>query len=136
MQRRHSRGFTLIEMMVVVAILGMLAALIVPGVIKHLDEAKVKTAKVDMRTVEGALKMFKLDNNRYPSSDEGLEALVTQPSDAPNWKQYLEKLKKDPWGGDYQYINNGDGSYEIISLGGDRVEGGEGPNADISNKDL
>ena len=128
-------GFTLIEIMVVLAILGLLAGIVVPKVIQHLDQAKVDTAKIDMRALDGALKMFKLDNGHYPTTDQGLEALVTQPQDAPNWKQYIDKLKKDPWGGEYQYVNNGD-DFEIVALGADKNQGGDGFNADISSKDL
>ena len=130
-----ARGFTLIEIMVVLAILGLLAGVLVPKVIDHLDHAKIDTAKIDMRTLDGTLKMFKLDNGRYPTTDEGLEALITQPQDAPNWKPYLDKMRKDPWGGDYQYMNNGD-NFEITSFGADKVEGGDGLNADISSADL
>ena len=129
------RGFTLIEIMVVLAILGLLAGVLVPKVIDHLDHAKVDTAKIDIRTLDGTLKMFKLDNGRYPTPDKGLEALITQPQDAPNWKQYLDKLRKDPWGGDYQYVNNGDDD-ESTTYGADKAQGGDGLNADISNKDI
>ena len=134
---RHARGFTLIEIMVVVVILGILAAIIVPKLTGKPDEARVVKAQQDIRTLEAALEMYKLDNYYYPSTQQGLQALVSKPSGDPparNWKGYIARLPKDPWGGDYQYLSPGvKGSIDIFSLGADQKPGGEGPEADIGN---
>lgn len=133
-------GFTLIEIMVVVVILGILASVVVPRIMDNPDKARVSKAKQDIRALESALDIYRLDNFDYPTTDQGLEALIQQPSDgAPNWKNggYVKKLNKDPWGRDYQYLRQGataDG-IEIFSLGADGAPGGEGPNADISSAD-
>jgi len=132
-------GFTLIEVMVVVIILGILAAVVVPNVMDKPDEARKTAAANDIKAIESALNMYKLDNFRYPTSDQGLEALVTKPSGTPepkNWKQYLPRLPKDPWGEPYQYISSDGSTVEIISLGSDSAVGGEGSAADIKNTDL
>jgi len=131
-------GFTLIEIMVVVVILGILAAVIVPKLTGKPDEARVVKAQQDIRQLESALQMYKLDNFYYPSSQQGLEALVTKPSGDPparNWKNgYITRLPKDPWGGIYQYLNPGvKGEIDIFSLGADQKPGGEGPDADVGN---
>jgi general secretion pathway protein G len=130
-------GFTLIEMMVVVVIIGVLAALIVPNVLGKLDEAKVTAARTDIATITQALKFYKLDNQRYPTQDQGLQALVAKPSTGPvppNWKPYLEKLPNDPWGRPYQYLNPGvKGEVDVMSFGADGQPGGEGINADIGS---
>ena len=136
---RRAAGFTLIEIMVVIVILGILAALIVPKVISRPDEARITAAKQDVATLAQALRLYKLDNLAYPSTDQGLQALVARPTSAPvpaNWKAggYLERLPKDPWGRDYRYLNPGRrGEIDIFSLGADGEPGGEGNDADIGN---
>lgn len=134
------RGFTLVEIMVVVAILGILAALIVPRVIGRTDEARAVASKQDVASIMQALKLYRLDNGRYPSIEQGLPALVTRPQSQPvpsNWKQYLDKVPKDPWGNFYQYLNPGvRGEIDVFSLGADAQPGGSGPDADIGSWDL
>ena len=138
-QYRKARGFTLIEIMVVVVILGILAAVVVPKIMDNPDKARVVKAKNDVRAIKGALDLYKLDNFNYPSTDQGLMALVQQPSGSPearNWKQggYLDKVPKDPWGNDYQYLSPGvKAEIDIFSYGADGRPGGEGINADIGN---
>jgi general secretion pathway protein G len=135
----RNAGFTLIEIMVVVVILGILAALVAPNVIRRIDDARVTKAKQDIRAYETALNLYRMDNFRYPTTDQGLEALVKQPTDPNirNWKQggYIDGLKKDPWGFDYAYIAPGThgGEYDLYTLGADNQPGGEGPDADIGN---
>ena len=137
-----SKGFTLIELMVVIVILGVLAGLIVPRIMGRPDEARQLKAKMQIESLETALKLYKLDNGAYPSTDQGLEALVAQPTsppEPPNWKQggYIKNLKKDPWGNDYLYLNPGQqGEIDIYSLGADGAPGGEGINADIGSWDI
>jgi general secretion pathway protein G len=132
-------GFTLIEVLVVVAILGILAAIVVPRIMDRPDEAKRVAAKADIGAIVQALKLYRLDNGGYPSTDQGLVALVQKPSTNPvpnNWKQggYLERLPKDPWGGDYQFLSPGvKGEIDVFSLGADRARGGEGSAADVGN---
>ena len=137
---RRERGFTLIEIMVVVVIIGLLAAIVAPNLIGNIDRAAVTRARADIRTIDNALNLYRLDNFSYPSSDEGLQALVTSPGEAsaPNWKKYLRSVPSDPWNNDYQYASPGrqGGDYEIYSLGADRAEGGEGIDADISSANL
>jgi general secretion pathway protein G len=136
-----NRGFTLIEVLVVVAILGILAAIVVPRIMDRPDEAKRVAARADIGAIVQALKLYRLDNGFYPSTDQGLSALVLRPTTTPvpnNWKQggYLERLQKDPWGSDYQYLNPGvRGEIDVFSLGADRARGGEGSGADIGNWD-
>ena len=136
---RHSlrQGFTLIELMVVLVIIGVLAALIVPNVLERADDAKVIAARVDVDNLKNALKLYKLDNQRYPSAEQGLDALAHKPSAGvvpPNWRAYLDKLPADPWGRPYQYLNPGlKGEIDIYSLGADGQPGGEGKNADIGS---
>ncbi|HVW69065.1 MAG TPA: type II secretion system major pseudopilin GspG [Steroidobacteraceae bacterium] len=136
---RHARGFTLIEIMVVVIIIGLLAAVIVPQVVDKVDQAKVAKAKSDIQAIEAALTMFRLDNSRYPTTEQGLAALVTQPTDPTirNWRKggYLPRLSKDPWGNDYQYVSPGTHSkdFDLYTLGADGQPGGEGVDADIGN---
>jgi general secretion pathway protein G len=135
----RSRGFTLIEIMVVVVILGILAAIVVPKVMDRPDSARIVKAKQDIRALEAALQMYKLDNFNYPSTDQGLEALAKKPSGTPeprNWKQggYIDRMPKDPWGNDYQYMQPGvHGDVDLFSLGADGRPGGDGINADIGN---
>ena len=137
--RRRQSGFTLIEVMVVVVILGILAALIVPKIMSRPDEARAIAAKQDVASLAQALKLYRLDNRRYPSTEQGLQALVTKPAQAPvpdNWKSggYLERLPLDPWGKPYQYLNPGlRGEIDIFSFGADGQAGGEGSDADIGN---
>ena len=142
-QNRSSRqaGFTLIEIMVVVVILGILAALVAPNVIRRIDDARVTKAKQDIRAYETALNLYRMDNFRYPTTELGLEALVKQPTDPniKNWKQggYIQSLRKDPWGNDYSYIAPGShGDYDLFTLGADGQPGGEGPDADIGSWDI
>jgi general secretion pathway protein G len=137
-----NRGFTLIEVMVVIVILGVLAALIVPKVMSRPDEARVAAARQDIGSIIQALKLYKLDNMRYPTTEQGLAALVKKPTGEPvptNWKGngYLEKLPKDPWGNPFQYLQPGThGEIDVISLGADGAPGGEGSDADIGSWDL
>ena len=131
------RGFTLIELMVVVVILAILAAFIIPNVMDRPDEARVVKAKQDLSSISAALKLYKLDNFVYPTTDQGLEALVKKPESdpvPPNWRPYLQRLPKDPWGRDYLYLQPGEhGEFDVYTLGADGEEGGEGINADIGN---
>jgi general secretion pathway protein G len=134
-----SRGFTLIEVMVVVVILGILAAIAVPRIMSRPDEARVTRARQDIRGLDAALGLYRLDNFEYPTTEQGLEALIAKPADLPlgaRWKEggYLDRLPKDPWGGDYRYLLPGThGDYDLYSLGADRGAGGDGINADIGN---
>ncbi|UCC14971.1 MAG: type II secretion system major pseudopilin GspG [Gammaproteobacteria bacterium] len=138
--RRNNReaGFTLIEIMVVVVILGILAALVAPNVISRIDDAQINRAKQDVRAIESALHLYRLDNFRYPTTDQGLDALVNQPADPSirNWKQggYLDKIPVDPWGTPYEYLYPGqNGEFDVYTLGADQQPGGEGINGDIGN---
>ncbi|MEX0899970.1 MAG: type II secretion system major pseudopilin GspG [Gammaproteobacteria bacterium] len=139
--RNHmaNRGFTLIEIMVVVVILGILAAFIVPRVMDRPDAARITKVQNDVRAIESALNMYRLDNYRYPSTEQGLQALVSKPSGQPeprNWNSggYLGSLPRDPWGNPYQYLNPGvRGAIDVWSYGADGQPGGEGTNADIGN---
>jgi general secretion pathway protein G len=132
-------GFTLIEILVVIVILGILAALIVPRVMDRPDQARAVAAKADIAAIMQGLKLYRLDNGTYPSADQGLQALVKKPErgEIPrNWKSggYLERLPKDPWDSDYQYLNPGIRSeVDVFSLGADRKPGGEGYDADIGS---
>ena len=135
-------GFTLLEVMVVVVILSILAALIVPRVLGRADDARVTAAKQDIATLMQALRLYRLDNQRYPTSEQGLQALTARPNTAPvppNWKSggYIERLPKDPWGHAYQYLNPGRrGNIDVFSFGADGAPGGEGHDADIGSWDV
>lgn len=135
----RDRGFTLIEIMVVVVILGILAALVAPSVIRRIDDAQIAKAKQDIRSYETALNLYRMDNFKYPSSEQGLQALVQQPNDSSlkNWKAggYIDGMRKDPWGNDYHYVYPGSHGkeYDLFTLGADNQEGGEGINADVGN---
>jgi general secretion pathway protein G len=134
---RRAAGFTLIEVMVVVVILGLLAAIIVPKVMSRPDEARVVAAKADIAAITQALKLYRLDSTLYPSTEQGLAALVERPTTQPaplNWKTggYLDRVPKDPWGREYRYLNPGTrGEIDVFSLGADGQPGGEANNADI-----
>lgn len=136
------RGFTLIEIMVVVVIMGVLAALVVPKLMGRTDEARIVAAKQDISTIMQALKLYRLDNQRYPTTEQGLAALTTRPTSGPaanGWKTggYLDKVPKDPWGGAYQLLSPGiKGEIDIFSLGADGQPGGAGNDADIGSWDL
>lgn len=136
-RQRLAAGFTLIELMVVLVIIGVLAALIVPNVLDRADDARTTAARTDVTNVMQALKLYRLDNQRYPTSEQGLQALVTKPTNGPqplNWKSYLEKLPNDPWGRPYQYLNPGvKGEIDVMSFGADGQPGGEGKDADIGS---
>jgi len=141
--KKRASGFTLIEVMVVIVILGILAAVVVPRVMDRPDAARIVKAKQDIRSMESALELYRLDNFNYPSTDQGLDALVTQPSGSPepkNWKEggYMKRVPKDPWGNDYQYLNPGvNSAIDIFTFGADGVEGGEDDSsADIGNWNL
>ena len=136
-RRQLARGFTLIELMVVVVIIGVLAALIVPNVLNRTDDARATAARTDVNNLLQALKLYKLDNQRYPTAEQGLDALVHKPTAGvvpPNWKPYLDKLPSDPWGHPYQFISPGlKGEVDVFSFGADGQAGGEGKDADIGS---
>lgn len=132
-KKKLNKGFTLIELMVVLVIIGVLAALIVPNVLDRADDARVTAARTDINNINQALKMYRLDNQRYPTQEQGLQALISRPSQgAPNWRAYLEKLPTDPWGAQYIYMNPAPhGDIGVISLGADGKTGGEGRDKDL-----
>ena len=140
---RKNSGFTLLEVMVVMVIIGLMAALIVPNVMGRLDEAKLESARTNIKTIDQALRMYRLDNGRYPTQDQGLKALIEKPALEPvpqNWKKggYIAggQLPKDPWNRDYQYLQPGvrmPGEFDVFTLGEDAAPGGEEMNADIGN---
>lgn len=144
-QRLTTRGFTLIELMIVVVIVGILATLLIPRIMDRPEEARRIKAKADIKSIESALKLYKLDNSNYPTTDQGLQALITKPDTSPvpnKWRDggYLEakEVPKDPWGYPYYYSSPGsDGKdYLIVSYGADGESGGNGKNADISSSEL
>jgi general secretion pathway protein G len=140
--RTLQRGFTLIEIMVVVVIIGLLTAVVTTQVWRRVDDARVSRVKQDIKSLELALQMYRLDNSRFPTTEQGLAALVSEPSTEPrptSWKPggYVERLSKDPWKKDYLYVSPGqNGEYDLYSLGADQKEGGEGADADIGNWNL
>lgn len=137
--RRFARGFTLVEIMVVVVIIGILGALVVPKLLGRTGESRVVAAKTDIATLMQALKLYKLDNQRYPTTEQGLQSLVAKPTSGPSangWKEggYVEKLPKDPWGNAYQYLSPGiHGEIDVFSFGADGQAGGEGEDADVGS---
>ena len=135
--RSASRGFTLIELLVVLVIIGVLGALIVPNLFSSVDDARKTAARTDINTLMQTLQRYKLDNQRYPSAEQGLDALVKKPSAGPvppNWRPYMPKLPNDPWGRMYQYVNPGvKGEVDVFSFGADGQAGGEGSDADIGS---
>jgi len=137
--RNAAGGFTLLEIMVVVVIIGIMASLVLVSVLPNVDKAHTAKARQDIQTIRGALDMFKLDNYKYPTTEQGLKSLVQQPNDPSirNWRQggYVESMQKDPWGNDYRYVYPGTHGkeYDLYTLGADNQEGGEGPNTDIGN---
>lgn len=137
LRRRLCAGFTLIELMVVLVIIGVLAALVVPNVLDRADDARSTAAKTDVNNLMQALKLYRLDNQRYPAAEQGLQSLVAKPTTGPipsNWKSYVDKLPNDPWGRPYQYLNPGiKGEIDVMSFGADGQPGGEGKNADIGS---
>lgn len=139
--KKQQAGFSLIEIMVVVVIMGLLASVIVPNLFQNVDKARLQKVQTDFSSIETALATYRLDNFVYPSSEQGLTALVTKPGLAPepkNWRSegYLPELPQDPWGNDYLYISPGEGHpFDIYTYGADGVSGGEGQNADITNWD-
>ena len=139
---RHARGFTLIEIMVVVVIIAILGALVGPRLLGRTDEARVVAARQDIATIMQALKLYRLDNHRYPTTEQGLRALVERPTSgpaAPGWKEggYLDRMPVDPWGNAYQYLNPGvRGEIDVFSLGADGQPGGEGGDADIGSWEI
>ena len=140
--QRRQRGFTLVEIMVVVVIIGILGALVVPKQLGRTGESRVTAARVDISTLMSALKLYKLDNQRYPTTEQGLQALIQKPTTGPaanGWKEggYVERLPKDPWGNAYQYLSPGihGGEVEIMSLGADGQPGGTGEDADVGSWD-
>jgi general secretion pathway protein G len=139
LRRRLCAGFTLIELMVVLVIIGVLAALVVPNVLDRADDARATAAKTDVNNLMQALKLYRLDNQRYPAAEQGLQALVAKPTTGPipfNWKSYVDKLPNDPWGRPYQYLNPGiKGEIDVMSFGADGQPGGEGKNDDIGSWD-
>ena len=138
---RANQGFTLLEIIVVVAIIAILAAYIAPKVAGRVDDARISKAKSDIRVLESSLELYKLDNFVYPSTDQGLNSLVNKPSgeNSKNWRDggYIKKLNKDPWGNEYRYAYPGsNGEFDVFSLGADNAVGGEGEAADIGNWNL
>jgi general secretion pathway protein G len=134
---QKQRGFSLIEIMVVVIILGILASLVVPKIMSRPDDARIVKAKHDILGIQNALELYRLDNSFYPSTDQGLSALVKKPNTRPapqHWKAYLKSLPKDPWGQAYLYLNPGQhGEIDIFTLGANGKSGGDGVNAEIGN---
>lgn len=142
MKKYQHKGFTLIEIMIVIVIMGIMASLVVPKIMGRPDEARIMASKHDIAAILQALKLYNLDNQRLPTTEQGLQALVTKPNTAPlprNWKSggYLDKVPKDPWGNPYQYLAPGlHGEIDVFSLGVDGKLGGEGNDADIGSWEI
>lgn len=138
--KKQQQGFTLLEIIVVITIIAVLAAYIAPKVAGRADDARISKVKNDIQVLESALELYRLDNFTYPTTDQGLEALVTNPGDLKNWKSggYIKKLNKDPWGFEYHYVRPGrdTSEFDIYSYGADNSEGGEGVDADIGSWNL
>jgi len=140
-REKREAGFTLIEVMVVVVILSILAAIVVPKIMGKPDEARITKVQSDVRSISAALDLYRLDNFTYPTTDQGIEALVTAPGDLPNGARYqeggyIDRVPKDPWGNHYNYLQPGThGTYDLYSFGADNAPGGQGVNADIGNWD-
>lgn len=136
-RQRRDAGFTLIELLVVLVIIGLLASVATPPVIRYLGKAKTDTAKIQIQALSAAVDMFRLDNDRYPSTEEGLQALVAKPGNAERWNgPYVKKDSSlsDPWGQRYQYRAPGEhGEFDLFTLGADKAQGGTGENADVGN---
>lgn len=138
-EMKRQSGFTLIEIMVVVIILSILAVFVVPNVMQRPDDARILKARQDIQALEAALNLYRLDNFNYPTTDQGLQALVEEPTIQPiprNWKQggYVKKIETDPWGNPYRYLSPGEhGEFDLYSLGADNQPGGEGKNADLTS---
>ena len=139
MNKQRTKGFSLLEILVVLVIMGILVSLVAPTVLNRVDDARLQKAQADFKAIETALKIYHLDNFNYPSSEQGLQALVSRPTDDPeprNWKQggYLPELPIDPWGNEYLYLYPGEnGEFDIYTLGADRTAGGDAQNADLGN---
>jgi len=137
-QQLRQHGFTLIEIMVVVVIIGLMATLILPNLLENQDKALKVKSRADLRSLSGQLALYKLDNFSYPTTAEGLQALVSNPGSKPNWRPYLDKKHQDPWGNDYQYLRPGQKNttrFDLWSFGADGAAGGEGNDKDIGNWD-
>ena len=135
-QHHQQNGFTLIEIMVVVVIIGLMATLILPNLLANQDKALKVKAKADIRSISGQFYLYKLDNFSYPTTSEGVQALIVKPGNKPNWRPYLDKTPKDPWGNDYQYQKPGQKNttkFDLWSFGADGAPGGEGNDKDIGN---
>lgn len=137
--KRRQHGFTLLEIMIVIVILGILGSMIVPNLLGNVDKAERQKAVTDISTIEQALDMYRLDNGTYPTTDQGLQALVEEPTGTPEPRAYrtggyIKRLPQDPWGFEYQYLSPGEnGTVDIFTLGADNQEGGEENNQDIGN---
>lgn len=142
-RRRHNSGFSLIEILVVMVIIGILVSLVAPSVLNRVDDARLQKVEADFKSIESALSIYHLDNFNYPSTDQGLQALVSKPDGQPearNWKKggYLKEMPMDPWGREYLYLSPGEDGrdFDLYTLGADGVTGGEEQNADLFSGDL
>ncbi|MEY3017467.1 MAG: hypothetical protein RL336_602 [Pseudomonadota bacterium] len=142
-RRRHNSGFSLIEILVVMVIIGILVSLVAPSVLNRVDDARLQKVEADFKSIESALSIYHLDNFTYPSTDQGLQALVSKPDGQPearNWKKggYLKEMPVDPWGREYLYLSPGEEGreFDLYTLGADGVSGGEDQNADLFSSDV